>query len=328
MFKIKNIILIHGNESFLIEKHSKDIVDKLVDKSFYDFNVSKFEFEDLDIEKLYNSLQTLPLMSDNKVVIIENMPLDKGAISKYKTVFEELANIINNVPPSTYLIINSSTEKLFNGKFLKKFKEVGDINVVNKLNRPELMKYISNYLGIKQSDNVKLINYIVDNSGYLIAELKMTLLDLNNELDKIKNLDLNASNKDIVETLTKISGYNIFNLTDSILEKSLKKSLLIYNNLMDDSDDAFRIFYMILRTIRNILIIKECRRRGMNNIQISKKYSISNFELKKIERFINLWTYKDLKEAINSSYALEVGLKSKPIKPRAQVENYILNLCS
>lgn len=328
MFKIKNIILIHGNESFLIEKHSKDIIDKLVDKSFYDFNVSKFEFEDLDIEKLYNSLQTLPLMSDNKVVIIENMPLDKGAISKYKTVFEELANIINNVPPSTYLIINSSTEKLFNGKFLKKFKEIGDINVVNKLNRPELMKYISNYLGIKQSDNVKLINYIVDNSGYLIAELKMTLLDLNNELDKIKNLDLNASNKDIVETLTKISGYNIFNLTDSILEKSLKKSLLIYNNLMDDSDDAFRIFYMILRTIRNILIIKECRRRGMNNIQISKKYSISNFELKKIERFINLWTYKDLKEAINSSYALEVGLKSKPIKPRAQVENYILNLCS
>lgn len=328
MFKIKNIILIHGNESFLIEKHSKDIVDKLVDQSFFDFNVSKFEFEDLDIEKLYNSLQTLPLMSDNKVVIIENMPLDKGAISKYKTVFEELANIINNVPPSTYLIINSSTEKLFNGKFLKKFKEVGDINVVNKLNRPELMKYISNYLGIKQSDNVKLINYIVDNSGYLIAELKMTLLDLNNELDKIKNLDLNASNKDIVETLTKISGYNIFNLTDSILEKSLKKSLLIYNNLMDDSDDAFRIFYMILRTIRNILIIKECRRRGMNNIQISKKYSISNFELKKIERFINLWTYKDLKEAINSSYALEVGLKSKPIKPRAQVENYILNLCS
>lgn len=328
MFKIKNIILIHGNESFLIEKHSKDIIDKLVDKSFFDFNVSKFEFEDLDIEKLYNSLQTLPLMSDNKVVIIENMPLDKGAISKYKTVFEELANIINNVPPSTYLIINSSTEKLFNGKFLKKFKEVGDINVVNKLNRPELMKYISNYLGIKQSDNVKLINYIVDNSGYLIAELKMTLLDLNNELDKIKNLDLNASNKDIVETLTKISGYNIFNLTDSILEKSLKKSLLIYNTLMDDSDDAFRIFYMILRTIRNILIIKECRRRGMNNIQISKKYSISNFELKKIERFINLWTYKDLKEAINSSYALEVGLKSKSIKPRAQVENYILNLCS
>ena len=328
MFKIKNIILIHGNESFLIEKHSKDIIDKLVDKSFFDFNVSKFEFEDLETEKLYNSLQTLPLMSDNKVVIIENMPLDKGAISKYKTVFEELANIINNVPPSTYLIINSSTEKLFNGKFLKKFKEVGDINVVNKLNRPELMKYISNYLGIKQSDNVKLINYIVDNSGYLIAELKMTLLDLNNELDKIKNLDLNASNKDIVETLTKISGYNIFNLTDSILEKSLKKSLLIYNTLMDDSDDAFRIFYMILRTIRNILIIKECRRRGMNNIQISKKYSISNFELKKIERFINLWTYKDLKEAINSSYALEVGLKSKSIKQRAQVENYILNLCS
>lgn len=328
MFEIKNIILIYGNESFLIEKYSKEIIDNLVDKSFFDFNVSKFEFEDLDIEKLYNSLQTLPLMSDNKVVIIENMPLDKGAISKYKTVFEELANIINNVPPSTYLIINSSTDKLFNGKFLKKFKEIGDINVVNKLNRPELMKYISNYLGIKQSDNVKLINYIVDNSGYLIAELKMTLLDLNNELDKIKNLDLNASNKDIVETLTKISGYNIFNLTDSILEKTLKKSLLIYNNLMDDSDDAFRIFYMILRTIRNILIIKECRRRGMNNIQISKKYSISNFELKKIERFINLWTYKDLKEAINSSYALEVGLKSKPIKPRAQVENYILNLCS
>lgn len=328
MSKIRNIILIHGSESFLIERHSQDIVDKLVDKNFYDFNVSKFDFEDIDMEKLYNSLQTLPLMSDNKVVVIENMILDKAAISKYKTVFEELAKIITNVPSSTYLIITSSTEKLFNGKFLKKFKEIGDIKVVNKLNRPELMKYVSDYLNIKQSDNVKLINYIVDNSGYLIAELKMTLLDLNNELDKIKNLDLNASDKDIVDTLTKISDYNIFNLTDSILEKSLKKSLLIYNTLMDDNADAFRIFYMILRTIRNILIIKECRRRGMNNIQITKKYSISNFELKKIERFINIWTYKDLKESINISYDLEVGLKSKPIKPKIQVENYILNLCS
>lgn len=328
MSKIRNIILIHGSESFLIERHSQDIVDKLVDKNFYDFNVSKFDFEDIDMEKLYNSLQTLPLMSDNKVVVIENMILDKAAISKYKTVFEELAKIITNVPSSTYLIITSSTEKLFNGKFLKKFKEIGDIKVVNKLNRPELMKYVSDYLNIKQSDNVKLINYIVDNSGYLIAELKMTLLDLNNELDKIKNLDLNASDKDIIDTLTKISDYNIFNLTDSILEKSLKKSLLIYNILMDDNDDAFRIFYMILRTIRNILIIKECRRRGMNNIQITKKYFISNFELKKIERFINIWTYKDLKESINISYDLEVGLKSKPIKPKIQVENYILNLCS
>lgn len=328
MSKIRNIILIHGSESFLIERHSQDIVDKLVDKSFYDFNVSKFDFEDIDMEKLYNSLQTLPLMSDNKVVVIENMILDKAAISKYKTIFEDLANLITNVPSSTYLIITSSTEKLFNGKFLKKFKEVGDIKVVNKLNRPELMKYVSDYLNIKQSDNVKLINYIVDNSGYLIAELKMTLLDLNNELDKIKNLDLNASDKDIIDTLTKISDYNIFNLTDSILEKSLKKSLLIYNILMDDNDDAFRIFYMILRTIRNILIIKECRRRGMNNIQITKKYFISNFELKKIERFINIWTYKDLKESINISYDLEVGLKSKPIKPKIQVENYILNLCS
>ena len=328
MFEIKNIILTHGSESYLIEKNSNEIIDKLVDKNFYEFNVSKFEFDDLNIEKLYNSIQTLPLMSDNKVVIIENMPLDKGAISKYKTVFEELGNIITNVPPSTYLIINSSAEKLFNGKFLKKFKEVGDINVVNKLNRPDLMKYISNYLGIKQSDNIKLINYIVDNSGYLITELKMTLLDLNNELDKIKNLNLNASDKDIIDTLTKISGYNIFNLTDSILEKSLKKSLTIYNTLIDDNDDAFIIFYMVVRMIRNILIIKECRRRGMNNMQITKRYSISNFELKKLERFINIWTYKELKDAINSSYELEVGLKSKPIKPEIQVENYITNLCS
>lgn len=327
MFIIDNVLLLFGNEKYLLEKRSQEIINKTVSDSFYDFNVSKFNFENLNTDNLYNSIQTLPLMSNNKVVIVDNMLLDKGSISKFKNIFDSLLQILKDIPTTTYILFISNTRKPFNGKFFKELKKNGKVITCNRLDRKNLGLYISEYLKINSRKDSDIINYIIDKSGYLIDELNMNLFDLNNELDKINNLNKGYSKIDVEKTLTKANEFNIFNLTDSILEKSLKNSLKIYHSLLLENDDPFKIFYMIVRSIRNILIIKESRRRGLNNFQITDRFSISNFEIKKIDRFINIWSYKNLKEGIHKSYEIELGLKSLPIKPKIQIENFIMDLC-
>ncbi|WP_300408013.1 DNA polymerase III subunit delta [Lagierella sp.] len=328
MVLIKNVIVLQGNENFLIEEKAKEIRNKIVNGSYSDFNVSRFDFNHLDVEEFNNSVQTLPLMSENKIVILDDVLLDKASISKFKTKFEDLIDVLKNIPDSTYVLLTSFNDKPFKGKFYKQLIKIAEVYTFNKLNKPELSSYICKYLNISIKDNPRAINFIVENSGYLIKELNITLYDLNNELDKIKNLNKNSKSKDLISTLTKMNTYNIFNLTDSILEKSINKSLEVFIKLIKDNEDPFKIFYMIVRTIRNILIVKEARRRGMNSFQISKKYSLSNFEVKKIEKHINTWTYNNLKEALHDSYDLEVSLKSQSIKPKIQLQYYIINLCN
>ncbi len=327
VLKIKNVILLHGNENYLIEKRSKEIKESLIENSYSDFNVSQFNFNNLDTEEFNNSVQTLPLMSQKKLVILEDVLLDKNSISKFKNRIEELQEILNEVPESTYVVMTSFTEKPFKGKFFKHLLKVADVHTLNKLNKSQLSDYICKYLNVSKKDNPKAINFIMENSGYFIKELDITLYDLNNELDKIRNLNDKSQSGNLISTLTKMNTYNIFDLTDSILEKSINKSLEVFVKLINDNEDPFKIFYMIVRTIRNILIVKESRRRGLNGFQISKKYSLSSFEVSKIEKYINTWTFNNLKEALHDSYDLEVSLKSQSIKPKIQLQYYIINLC-
>ena len=83
---------------------------------------------------------------------------------------------------------------------------------------------------------------------------------------------------------------------------------------------------MIVRLIRNILTIKESVRVKMSDIEISKKFSISTFEIKKIKSIIKLWKYDNLKKAIHKSYETEIMLKSSSLPSKNIVESFIMEI--
>lgn len=323
----KNIYLIYGEEKFLIDKFNKAIIDKTLNKEFLDFNLIKFESKKLKFDSIVNALETLPLFDENKIIIIDDLDTSKKGISSNSEFIDNLYNYIDNISNYNNIIINSYLDKPFKGKFFKKIEKTGTLKQFKKFNYSELEKYIKEFFKKNSLDyNLNTIDYIIDKTAYLNKDFNKNLYNVNNELEKLKNIKVKITKKIVDDVFTDSFENNIFKLTDAISTKNISSSIKIYNELLINSNDPFRIFYMIVRLIRNIIIVKEGTRLNMSEHNISKDFSISSFEIKKIKSVINLWKYDTLKTGIHNSYNTEVLLKSTSVNSNYIVENYIINL--
>lgn len=325
--KIK-IYLVYGEEKYLIDNFSSKIIDKNLKKEYLDFNYNFIDYKkNMDFNIVSDNIETLPLFDNSRIVIINDLDLSKNGISLNKKFTEDLNNYLNKIPDHSILIINSYNDKVFKGKLYKNIEKIGKIINYNKLEYKELSTWIKNFFKENKLDiSSDLVDYIIDKSAYLNKDLNKNLYDLNNELLKFNKFSGGISKGNIDSIFTSSFESNIFKLTDAVSHRDISKSLEIYSDILKNSDDPFRIFYMIVRLIRNILTVKESIRIKKRDIDISREYSISTFEIKKLKGVIKLWKYDNLKKAIHSAYKTEIMLKSTSIPSIEIVENYILEI--
>ena len=329
MTKLNNVILLYGEEEYLINNYYDKLIDENLQLEYLDFNLSKFNFKGLDFNTIFNSLETLPLFDNKKIIVIDDMDLSKKGISSNGNFIDKLHEYLDKIPSSSLLILIYNSNSLFKGKLYKKINKIGTVKEFKKMEYPELKKYISEYL--KRNEIIiksKSVDYIIDKTAYFNKDSSINLYDLNNELSKLANKGKEITNDDIDILFTNSLENNIFKLTDAIIAKNISKSLKIYYELLQSSDDSFRIFYMIVRIIRNILTIKECSRLRVPDSEITKKYSISFYEIKKVKPFTKKWKYDELRLAIHLAYSTEVDLKSSSLSSKKVIEKYILDILS
>ena len=116
MNKIKHpekISLIHGNQQLLIEETYNTLIDQILEGRERDWCLERFNVEEMNklsvipennrIDDFFISIETLPMLSDVKVILIENFDLIKktNKISDNPSVnqlFDSIVNLIKNPP--------------------------------------------------------------------------------------------------------------------------------------------------------------------------------------------------------------------------------------
>ena len=310
---LSNLILIHGEEKFYIEKYLSLIKERYNAQSFDEYELS-------DFEKIYSSSETIPMFSDKRLILIDDVDLTKTGISKNKESIDNLLPYIKDIPEYT-LIIMTSYGNVFKSKFLKEIINYGSDIEFNKLNRNQLKAYIINYLKGK-----KIVNIFIEYSLYLIKNSEKTLIDVNNELDKFINLEKDEITEHDLNSLINQYDKNIFDLTDSIASKDLSKTIYYLNLLINDTSDTFKALHMVIRLFRNLLYIKELLRLKVSQTEITKRVKISSYELNKVQSFVKNWRYDQLRFAIHKMYEIETTLKTNTLNSKYYIENSICEI--
>lgn len=325
--KLSPIILISGEEEYL----KKDLLERIkkvyVEDNFADLNLDILDGANLEFKDLYEICETLPFMSENRFVIVENLSLDRNSISKISDLLDPLSEYLNRFPSSTYLLLLSSG-KAYKGKFLKSFAKKFDHFEVEKLNQRELSNFISKKLS---RNTIKIdsegIRYLVENSMYLESEMKVTLFDVENELEKLINLNKSELTlEDIDKVLISSVESNIFRLTDAVGEKNNIKALHIYFRLLKSDSDPFHVFYMIIRQLRNLLYIKWAEIQKLSIAESKKNIGISDYEYKKVSKYCKNWEVESLIAGLHFAYDTEVKLKSSMTKKEDLFRNFIIKV--
>ena len=97
--------IIHGENEFDISIRIDDIKDSLFSNGDLDTNLSVIDYSSIEIPYLTSVVSTVPFLSENRLVIIQNLlsNIDSGE-KKYSEILDDIENILQNCPPTTNII--------------------------------------------------------------------------------------------------------------------------------------------------------------------------------------------------------------------------------
>lgn len=270
----KKVYLFCGIDENLIKEDIELIKKKILEKNFMELNYVEYDGEKVTEDILLNACETLPFMSDKKVVMVYRGNFLKGKEGKSdrseeEKVYKFLKNYVKSIPEHCILIMyylfDSNRDKP--SEKIKKIENSsnGVLVKVDKLKGEELRSKVKK---------------IFDDKGKEIGKIELTLFCnlvesnthiIENEVEKLCSYanGREITKEDIYEIAPQKSENDIFNLVDSISKNNIKKSLDILNELVFRGEKITYILYMIQRQYKLLLDIKLRNLKGYSKDAIA-----------------------------------------------------------
>lgn len=327
--ELKRVYLIYGKENYLIDWIINEIKEKYIDKNFESLNYVHLDGKEVSVDLIINACETLPFMSDKKIVIIENLVFLTGGKLNSKEDEERLNEYISKVSSFTCLIFVVREEKIDNRKKLvKNIKNVGMVVEFSKIKGDDLIKWVSKIFSKHKKKITKSdILHFVENSGYLEFSSSKTLYDLENEIIKICNYlgyRKEVKTEDIDKILIRSLENNIFKLVDSIGQKRTDKALTLLNEMILNNEPIQLILHMVIKQIRLLFMAKLLEGKGYSQGVIAQKLGVQNFVVKKLIEQSRNFEIKELQSAFEKCLKVDENIKKGEIESRLALEMLIV----
>jgi DNA polymerase III subunit delta len=297
--KFPNIVVLHGEEPYFIDKLEAAIEENSLTESEKSFNQTIFYGKESDAMSITDTARRYPMMAERQVVILREAQEMKG--------LSDLANYLEKPSPTTLFVVCHKHKKLDERtKFAKNLKASGALIFESKkIYENQVADFIINYLAPKKLR----IDQVTAN--LIGAHLGVDLAKIANELDKLA-LNLPAQTgitaKHVEEFIGISKDYNIFELQKALGTKDILQATKIANYFAVNSkkhplvmtiSGLFTFFLKLwqLKFIENkseneILVALELR-----GAWFLKDYSIAakNYSLPKVSQILSILADFDLR---------------------------------
>lgn len=226
--KYKPVYLLHGEESYYIDKLAEYMEENILSPEQKDFNCSIFYGKDANPLQVIDTCTRFPMASDYNLVILREAQMMKTKGSE----IDKLESYLENPSKSTILVICYKDGKFDARKKIFRFiKDKGLIYESEQMKENEIPVFIEAFLKRKKaSADSKSISVLID---YLGTDLSKII----NELEKLC-INLKDGEKITVDLIEKNIGiskdYNVFELQSALITKNSTRTFTIVNYMNDN----------------------------------------------------------------------------------------------
>jgi len=317
--RIYPVYLFYGKENYLKEDISKKLRNKLIDYSYRELNYKVFYGEKLSINEVINDLETLPMISKHKLLVIkEAEKINKNDETKLIDYFNRLS-LKNNF--STLIIVYKESKP--NKELITAIKRVGIVVNFSVTDKAKLASWIK--FKFRQS-NKKITPEAL---FYLQSIAGSDLGRLFNEIEKI---DIYTKDQKIIEkedvmiTIGGSEAVNIFKVLDSVGDKDIKNAVDGLVKLNQGNLHHLSIFAMIYRQIKLILQTKLLLTKGFNIKELEKKLKLPYFIVKKIIKQSEKYTFKEICKSYELLNIADLEFKDSQKEPKIILEELVVKI--
>ena len=330
------VMLLCGKEDFLVDWAKGFIRDKLVSPATAALDCVTFSESGLDPYEIISACETVPMMSERKLVIVENCDIFTAQTPKDMNAegAAELASYIPKLPGSTLLLFTSGKPNKTKAIY-RAVEKCGIIYDFVPLDDATLSGWMAKRLRAagKAASPKDLITF-AKSCGYGDSERSYTLHNLENDLKKAIASSDNAvlTLDDFMESAAGQAETNAFRLLDSAFSGRKNDAFSILNATIDvqqPSKEEGVILSFLGLLCSQLEIMTEARERldeGQSIFQVQTEMGTNEYRLRKALSACGRKTTAQLKDILWKAYQTEKDIKGGSLEGRLCLELFIAEL--
>jgi DNA polymerase-3 subunit delta len=314
---LPSVLLFEGEEEQMKQEALASLRKALLPEGLEQMNETLLE--DPSPDQIIAACETLPFLSDKRLLIIRDYP----ALSGRAEADDKLISYLPSVPDSTVLLFFCTAKPDGRKKLYTTVKKLGGIVSFMPMRGAELTRYVTDSFaqsGKKCDERT---------AEYLIFTVGTDAGLLQTEIQKIASYAADRSEilpSDITSLATPSTECTVFQMVDAVVAGQNSKALRLLRNQLLSGTDRMAILSMLLRQYRLLQHIRIMQYEKKSGDFIRSSLGVPPFAVEQYLRQAASYTGGQVKKAVSLCFDTEYAIKSGRIQQEGSVEALVLKL--
>lgn len=302
-------------DDFLCDRYLSQQIQKYVDPSFADFNLDKLDAVSDSISQIIDSVDSLPMMGGDRVVVIENLQ------KLSKSDLEQLTHSLKKPQSVThiFLVTDKVDKRTSFYKFISKEHKVQEFKAPYDNQVPAWVDSYIKEQGLTCEAGVGelLATTVGTNLRMLIEEINKLALSVYPQKRITRQAVVDLIGAGVVQ--------NVFLMTENLGLKNLAKVIQLYRQVRLQGEAPIRLVAMILQHFKKLMLLQE--NASKPDPQLAGQLGVHPFFLKDYKAQASKFHPQKLRRVYRDMMTLSEDLRSVSINPDTLMEEFLQKVC-
>lgn len=311
---MKNLIIIYGEEDFLVKEKTKEVLSQLLTPEEKAFGLERIDSKNYSYSNLFQQIHTAPAFSPKKVIFCQDCgPFDLKAedreIKHYETL---LTHLPDGVTVIFEVLENIDGRKKLN-KFLLSEAEVFHFPKIAEWEEQKFIDFIR--------ETVKKRGYTIglEEANQLLACTGPHLGILDSEIQKLTGAagDQKTISTALIESLASRGEVRAFALSEYYRQGRLRDALISMEEALKLNKPALQILGQLVNMNRLLIQLRSFLNEGISYDEMARETGKNAFFIKRIVKEMPAYFAMDYLLSAHSSMAMaDEAIKSGKLSPQ------------
>lgn len=321
---VRNVYLFYGPEAYIRKSALAALEKKVLMPGLESMNRTVMSAP--SAQAIIENCETLPMMSDYRLIIVQDCALLTAGKAKDETQDSELlAAYLPRVPETTCLVFDLSGAIDKRKKLSKALLAMPGAVSFDALDDAQLAKWIMQQLRPlgKKMDRAAC-EALAFTSGRDLTLLHGELLKLSAYVGEREAITA----EDIDRIATHTAECTVFAMVDALSAGKAKDAFELLGVLLSSGEQRIGILAMITRHYRQMMHLRAMQDERQQQGQMAKALGIPPFALTRLSRQVGKRSYDSLKHSVEQCVQTDYDIKRGALREDAALDRLMLMLAS
>ncbi len=325
------LYLVYGDDGFAMQKFEQGLLSKISDDpTTIEMNSTRLDGSRIKLEDVQQAAFALPFLAVRRIVVIHQaLPFIKG-----KKAQEAILDLLEKMPASTalLLVVECEWEKrdwkdFSQSHWLRKWitqQPAG--NVYQKECTLPNQRAMPNWIveETKRQNGKILLPAAVELANLVGTNPQLASLEIDKLITYV-NSAREIEVDDVKELVADAAPISVFEMVDAMAEGKSSQALKLLHSLLE-AEDPFRVFGMIIRQFRLLLLAKGVMERGGRKEQIAEAFSLPPYVAQKLENQAGQFSLQTIEAVYQQLLVIDENIKTSQMEMRLALDLFVCEL--